>query len=394
MLKSFCRQAPPICDEKMTTNQESLEAELSNLPEEPSIQRSVSDSFTMPLGEWLRELRIRHDGYSILKGSRTEDRLISLVLIAADKSKCELTAVFDGHGGTDEVSSRAAIIARRFSLENPLIDSSPESIQSFLYELDRILVEECLQLSRQLRMGGTTGSITIRTSTGAVYNINRGDSRVVIYSAVTGEILFQSVDQDVYNFQKVHGKNSSPPGSIITRGGIYFQCLRSRKELMMFDSYGDADCHFIDRESPPAMLIFQIPGGITVVILFTTDGLFEIWKLKFIKNGIQYKPSGAFRGFVEERDESISALIVQLYNSGELSTLQDRLIPDQIEHTCRLYEEYLSNLSSDMRAAIEGMGYDVDTLKEEFPKQFDNHDTKVIVIEPEIDCSSGRSITL
>jgi len=354
---------------------------------EPTVQRAISDSYTISLTGDLREDRVRCDGYS-----KTEDRAITIIKLTLSGSHVEATAVFDGHGGTSKISAFAAARMRRYFLENDLEDDSAECITEFLTVLDRILVEECYALSRQLRRGGTTGNITITTSDRRVYNINRGDSRIVIYNAENGDLLFESVDQDVENYQKVHGPGSAPPGAIITPNNIYFESEISGTTLMMFDSYGDPDADFIDRDTEVVVTTFQIPDNTTTVIIHTTDGLYEIWKLEFVKNRFnQYKGSGAFRGFVEERNGSIQRLIVGLYNAGQISSLKDYLIPDQIDHTCSLYREYLDSLDPNDRAEIERIGYGVDRVAREFPTKFDNHDIIVKIIFPQ---PGNRSVSL
>jgi serine/threonine protein phosphatase PrpC len=389
-----------LTDEKLAN--EDLASELANISKNPTIGRSVSDGNVyqqIPLKKWLQQNaslnhRFTHPGYSAGSSKPTEDRSVKIVIRAKNGKIVVFYCVFDGHGGSYKVSDRAVKLATETIIENGLENDSQKSIRELLKFVDGVLIPACLAESRANGGCGSTGNITAITSDKRVYNLSRGDSRAEFYNACTGEILFSSIDQDVEQYLATHD-GRPPPGASISRCGKYFICNETKSMLMMSNAYGDVNCRFIDYRIPIEITECQLPLDITIVMISTTDGLYEIYKVQFTLNRITntLKKSGQFCGFVEERQQAISKLIIDLFHQGEIENLASCLIEDQIQHTCRLYSEHLESHSADDRARIEAE-LSVDELKSRFESQFDNHDGWVNIILPNVEVVGGRSVTI
>jgi serine/threonine protein phosphatase PrpC len=382
---------------------EDLKSEIAaKTAEEPvMIGRCVSDGpvFQKSLKKWLNDrnvsalnCRFTHPGYSVLISKPTEDRSYSLIIRAKNGKYVEFVAVFDGHGGSFKVSELAAKLSAEIILACGLKDDSRESILKLLKHVDRILIPACLEESAANGGCGSTGNITAITEDKRVYNLNRGDSRVEFYNALTGEILFSSTDEDVSHYLSIHGR--PPPGARISRCGKYFECEQTNKGLMMYNSYGDVNCRFIDYSIPIEITEYQLPLYINIVMISTTDGLYEIYKVQFILNRVtnELQKSGPFHGFVEERQKEISNLIMRLFREEKIGTLAECLIEDQIQHTRTLYAAHLITHPEDVRECIEAE-LSVEGLGVSFEKQFDNHDGWVKIILPTIEVGA-RSVSI
>jgi hypothetical protein len=162
----------------------------------------------------------------------------------------------------------------------------------------------------------------------------------------------------------------------------------------MYNSYGDVNCRFIDYTIPIEITEYQLPLYSTIVMISTTDGLYEIYKVQFILNSAtnEFQRTGPFHGFVEERQQAIANLIMRLFREGNIATIASCLIEDQIQHTCTLYNEHLLTHPDNVRADIEAV-LSVEVLGESFEKQFDNHDGWVKIILPNVEVGV-RSVTI
>jgi len=381
---------------------EDLSLEINRDTYEPvMIGRCLSDGpvYQTSLKKWLNDRhtialnsRFTHPGYSVLISKPTEDRSYTIVIRAKNGKSVEFVGVFDGHGGSFKVSELASKLSAKTIFECGLEDDSRESICQLLKHVDSILIPACLAESIANRGCGTTGNITAITEDKRLYNLNRGDSRVEFYNALTGEILFSSTDEDVSHYLSIHG--APPPGARISRCGKYFECVHTGKGLMMYNSYGDVNCRFIDYSIPIEITEYQLPLYSTIVMISTTDGLYEIYKVQFILNRAtnEFQRTGPFHGFVEERQQVIANLIMRLFREGNIAAIASCLIEDQIQHTCDLYNEHLLTHPDDVRADIEAV-LSVDALGESFEKQFDNHDGWVKIILPNVEVGA-RSVTI